>query len=113
MQVGLNTVVGIRYRMLNGKGEVLEDILEGSPATYLHGPGNILPALEARLEGMVTGEDKQIIVSGDTGFEGTDDSFSFEVVIDSVRPATEEEISLGRPKEEGEDEEDCGPDCIC
>ena len=113
MQIGANTVVGFRYRMRNGKGEVMEDILEGSSATYLHSQGNILPALEAQLEGMLAGEDKHIIVSGDTGFEGTDDSFSFEVVIDSVRPATEEEISLGRPKEEGEEEEYCGPDCIC
>ena len=112
MQIGVNTVVGFRYRMLNGKGEVLEDILEGSPATYLHGSGNIMPALEEQLEGLSAGDSKQIIVSGDTGFAGTDDEFSFEVIIDFVRSATEEEVNLGRPKEQGE-EEDCGPDCIC
>jgi hypothetical protein len=99
--------------MRNGRGEVLEDITEGSPAAYLHGSGNILPVLEEQLDGLSAGDSKQIIVSGDTGFEGMDDAFSFDVVIDFVRPATDEEISLGRPKEEGEDKEDCGPDCIC
>lgn len=113
MQIAANTVVHFRYRMWNGKGEVLEDITEGSPAQYLHGSGNILPALEAQLDGLFAGDRKHIIVSSDTGFEGTDDNFSFEVMIDFVRLATDEEISLGRPKEEGEDDEDCGPDCIC
>jgi len=113
MQVRANTVVGFRYRMRNGKGEILEDLLEGSPASYLHGSGNILPALEAQLHGLSAGDSKLIIVSGDTGFEETDDEFSFEVMIDFVRSATNEEKELGRPKEEGEDDEECGPDCIC
>jgi FKBP-type peptidyl-prolyl cis-trans isomerase SlyD len=113
MQVAANTVVGFRYKMRNSRGEVLEDITEGSPASYLHGSGSILPALEAQLEGLGAGESKHIIVSGDTGFEGTDDEFSFEVIIDFVRPATDGEQALGRSKEEGEDSEDCGPDCIC
>ena len=91
----------------------MEDITEGSPASYLHGSGNILPALEAQLDELSAGDSKKIFVSGDKGFEGMDDEFSFDVVIDFVRPATEEEIDLGRPKEIGEDEADCGPDCIC
>jgi FKBP-type peptidyl-prolyl cis-trans isomerase SlyD len=113
MQIAVNMVIGFRYRMRNGKGEILEDITEGSPVSYLHGSGNILPALEAQLDGLSAGDSKHIIVSGDMGFEGTDDEFSFDVMIDFVRLATDDEISLGRPKEEGEDEEDCGPDCIC
>jgi FKBP-type peptidyl-prolyl cis-trans isomerase 2 len=112
MLIGMNTIVAIRYIMRNGRGEVLENILEGSPAAYLHGSGTIRPELEVQLTGLATGERKQVIVSGAEGFEGMDDRFSFDVVIDSVRAATEKEVFMGRPEEEVQ-MEDCSPGCIC
>ncbi len=112
MNIGTNTIVGIRYKMQNSKGEVLEDILEGSPVEYLHGSGNILPALEAALAGLHAGDQKNILVSRDAGYSEVDDDFLFEVVIDTVRLATEDEIKKGSPVDEIE-VEDCGPGCVC
>ena len=112
MHVAANTIVAIRYKMQNSKGDELENILAGSPVEYLHGGGSILPALEANLIGLRAGDTKQIFVSKDAGFMEADDDFLFEVVIDSVRMATDEEIKKGCPLEEIEIEE-CGPECIC
>ncbi|WP_181308643.1 hypothetical protein [Rufibacter sp. XAAS-G3-1] len=112
MQIAANTVVSIRYKMQKSKGEILENILEGSPVEYLHGAGNILPALEADLVGLGAEDTKQVYLSRDAGFTEMDDDFSFDVVIDAVREATEEEITNGYPHEEIEIE-DCGPDCHC
>jgi FKBP-type peptidyl-prolyl cis-trans isomerase SlyD len=112
MQISAHTIVEFRYSMRNGKGEVLEDIMEGSPAVYLHGSGSILPMLETQMEGMMPGDRRQVVVSNEEGFREMDDHFSFEVVIDSVRPATAEEISTGCVQE-ALLEKDCPPGCIC
>jgi len=52
MKITNNAIVTIRYKMHNSKGEVLEDMLEGSPVEYMHGRGNILPQLENDLLGL-------------------------------------------------------------
>jgi len=97
--------------MKNSTGDVLQDILQGSPVEYLHGSGHILPALEANLTGLQPGDKKLVGISNETDFQ-LDASFYFDVVIDNVRPATEEELIRGKPiKPENNDE--CGPGCIC
>jgi len=111
MQVCSNAVVSLRYRMKNSQGDVLEDILQSKPVEYLHGSGGILPALEADLIGLQPGDKKLVVISNATSFQ-LDASFYFDVVIDDVRVATEEEIKKGKPAKEDMKEE-CGPDCIC
>jgi FKBP-type peptidyl-prolyl cis-trans isomerase SlyD len=110
MQIATHTIVAIRYSMQNSKGEVLENILEGSPVEYLHGSGHLLPELEDDLVGLRAGDKKQVFVSSKSYTE-VDDDFSFDIIVDSVRLATEEEIKMGRPMESVEEE--CGPECIC
>jgi FKBP-type peptidyl-prolyl cis-trans isomerase 2 len=43
-------VVALRYVMRNGKGDVLEDIMQASPVNYLHGSTGILPLLQTTVE---------------------------------------------------------------
>jgi FKBP-type peptidyl-prolyl cis-trans isomerase SlyD len=112
MKVACNTVVSMRYKMQNSKGEVLENILDGSSVEYLHGSGNILPTLEAYIAGLKAGDTKKIFIKRMADFQEVDDDFSFEVVIDSVRQASDEEIKKGFPLETDQPEE-CGPGCIC
>ena len=112
MNVAPNTVVAIRYRMQNSKGEVLEDILEGSPVEYLHGSGNILPALEGALADLKVGAKKEVLVSTAEGYGEVDDKFLFDVIIDAIRVATEDEIKKGCPINDDEVEV-CEDGCIC
>ncbi len=103
MRVEKNTVVYIRYIMKNGRGEVLENRMDERTG-YLHGSSGILPVLQAQLEGLKAGDEKQVYLSRQEGL--TDDDFSFEVIIDALRPALPEELALGYLVE-------CGDDCVC
>jgi FKBP-type peptidyl-prolyl cis-trans isomerase SlyD len=95
MEILEHTVVSIRYKMTNSKGEVLENTLEGEPINYIHGKGNILPALEAELNGLKKGDCKTILISKEKGYNETDDEFIVEVIIDEIRQATELELKEG------------------
>ena len=76
MKVATNTVVSLRYSMKNERGDLLEDIMNREPVDYLHGSGNILPALEANLEGLECGAQRSISVSFETNPDRKD-SFHF------------------------------------
>ena len=109
MRVMNNTVVSIRYRMENCNGEELENIMENEPVQYIHGAGDIMPALEAGLTGLNEGEKKSIFLTKKDGFAGLDDDFYIEVVVDGVRTATEDELIRGLQKPGKED--CCGSGC--
>ena len=115
MRITENTVVTLRFKMMNNRGEVLEDILEGPAIQYLQGSGTILPALESELAGLSSGAHKTILISEEEGYVETDDSFRVEVVVDDVRPATAKEISEGffYQKHNNVEQEYCGSDCTC
>ena len=81
------------------------------PVSYLHGSGNILPALESCLEGLKKGDQKSISISNETNSE-LHDQFYFDVTIDDVRPALDEEVKKGKPVRLGEANQ-CGPGCCC
>lgn len=55
MQVAQNAVVSIHYTLTNDGGEIL-DASRGEPLVYLHGAGNLIPGLEAALQGKQAGD---------------------------------------------------------
>lgn len=104
-----NSVVSIRYIMKNGAGEVLENTLNSEQVSYLHGSAGIQPLLQAQLEGLKAGDKKKVYLSEASGL--TDEDFIFEVIIDEVRTALEEEILLGYPVKLSVAK--CEADCDC
>lgn len=96
--------------MKNERGEVLEDIMDRQPVDYLHGSGNILPLLEAGIEGLQAGDKKSLVFNDDTS--NAADSYFIDVVIDNVRKATPFELQQGKPEPKPSDET-CGPGCCC
>ena len=111
MHITKNTVVSIRFRMETTAGDVLEDIMDEQPLNYIHGSGEILPALEEGLSGLKAGERKSIFISKENGYSGLDDDYSVEVVVDQVRPATEDELARGLSPDQ--DNEACDEGCCC
>lgn len=111
MIVDHNTVVSMRYGMKNSKGEVLTSLKECPTFTFLPGSGLILPALESKLIGMKKGEEKAVVVSPQE-VEGLGEQFYFNILIDDIRLATEDEIRSGLAPTEDKTE-DCGPACSC
>lgn len=102
-----NRVVSFRYVMRDAKGRVLEDTTAGEPTRYLHGADEISPLLQKQMEGLKEGATGDIALLQSMGNASGD--FYFRVFIETVRPATEEEILLGYPLTLA----DCGEDCEC
>lgn len=100
-------VVTMRYLMKAADGTVLEDTLGGEPVAIVQGSPHIFAALQQQLYGLTINEQKQIAL--DTNGDNTPD-FIFDVVIDDIRPATDEEIASGYP---GQNLTGCDPNCSC
>lgn len=56
MQIARDTVVSFHYRLSRSDGTEIENSRGSEPVAYLHGHGNLLPALEAQLEGRAAGD---------------------------------------------------------
>lgn len=109
MTVTKNMVVAFRYIMKNSRGEVVENIMEASSKSYLHGSTGIQAVLQLQFEGLEEGDTKTIYLKKEN-VQATED-FTFDVVIDEIRPALKEELMLGYPVVI--DNLICDEDCIC
>src|SRR5262245_28884487 len=57
MKIARDAVVRFHYTLTAADGERIESSRDhDEPLTYLHGHGNLIPALEQRLEGHAAGE---------------------------------------------------------
>lgn len=108
-RVKKDRIVSIRYIMKDAEGSILEDSMKGEPVSYLHGAAGIHFVLQSQLEGLKAGDRKTVSLLKESGLTGAD--IIFEVFIDEVRLALEEEILLGYPVTM--DVQKCGTDCIC
>lgn len=52
VKISSDAVVTFHYSLQDTTGDILESSRGGDPSAYLHGAGNILPSLEAALEGL-------------------------------------------------------------
>jgi FKBP-type peptidyl-prolyl cis-trans isomerase SlyD len=109
MHVEKNHIISIRYTMKNGQGVMLENTMMADPVNYLHGSSSIEAGLQAQLEGLERGARKKIYLLSSSGL-ATDD-FEFDVIIDDIHIATEEEIILGYPVNKYSSK--CEEDCVC
>lgn len=56
LKVEDNKVVTFEYTLKNDNGEILDSSSKNAPLEYLHGAGNIVPGLEAEMEGKKVGD---------------------------------------------------------
>ena len=95
--------------MKNSKGEVIEDTMGSYPKYYLHGSSAIQAYLQLQFEGLKVGDTKIIYLKKESGL--TNEDFTFNIIIDKLYPASEEELMLGYPVIR--DNLICNDDCIC
>jgi FKBP-type peptidyl-prolyl cis-trans isomerase SlyD len=62
MQITANSVVTMNYRLTDDAGTVIDESQDGS-FNYLHGAQNIIPGLEAELEGKQAGDELTVTVA--------------------------------------------------
>jgi FKBP-type peptidyl-prolyl cis-trans isomerase SlyD len=61
-------VVSIHYKLTNDNGEEIDSSAGGDPLTYLHGANNIVPGLEAALDGKSTGDAVQVVIKPEDAY---------------------------------------------
>lgn len=83
-----NTIVSISYSMRNSRGELLET----TTTSYLHGSSDISPVLQAQLEGLEPGQEKQVYLK--KGQEDADDDFTFDVTVIAIHEPSPLKIHL-------------------
>ena len=74
MQITANTVVSIDYTLTNARGEVLDSSEGREPLAYLQGHQNIIPGLEAALEGKSAGDQFEVSIPPEEAYGQRDES---------------------------------------
>ncbi|GIU08879.1 MULTISPECIES: peptidylprolyl isomerase [unclassified Shewanella] len=81
MKITEKCAVSIHYRLSDAKGQLVESSFEGEPMIYLHGAENMIPGLEAALEGKVQGDILDVTVDAEQGYGAYHDGLRQEVPI--------------------------------
>lgn len=92
MQISKNLVATIEYELTDDGGEVIDTSKGGPPLAYLHGAGNLIPGLEAELEG-----------------KGSGDSFKVRIDPENAYGPRHDELVQGVPRSQFPEEADIQP----
>ena len=68
MQITEHSVVTFEYTLTGDDGQVLDSSEGGDPLAYIHGLGNIIPGLEAALEGRAAGDAFKVSIPPDQAY---------------------------------------------
>jgi len=74
MQIAKNKVISIDYTLCDAQGTELDTSLGRGPFAYIHGIGNIIPGLEAALEGKSAGDQVNAVISPENAYGTRDES---------------------------------------
>src|SRR4051812_47889299 len=86
MQITKGFRVRIEYELKAKGGDVIESSAKTGPLEYVHGSGQLLPGLEARLEGARTGAEIKGEIPAGEAF-GSEDAFPTKVIPRAEFPA--------------------------
>lgn len=76
--------VGFEYTLTLGDGTVVESNVGGDAFTYVHGEGQILPALEQELSGMAVEDSKQVTLEPEEAYGEVNEAAFQEIPIAQV-----------------------------
>ncbi len=76
MQISKNKVVTLKYRLTDDDGDLIDESTDAEPMAYIHGVGNLIPGLEAALEGKQKGDALKVTVNPDEGFGDRNDELT-------------------------------------
>jgi FKBP-type peptidyl-prolyl cis-trans isomerase SlyD len=93
VKIAKNAVAALEYTLKNDGGEVLDTSDGRDPLTYLHGAENLIPGLEAELEGKGAGDELSVRIAPADAY-GERDEEMMQTVSRDVMPA-DAEIEVG------------------
>ncbi|MSR62402.1 MAG: peptidylprolyl isomerase [Planctomycetes bacterium] len=94
MKVAKNAVVSIHYTLTAPDGQVLDSSSAGEPLAYVHGLGNLIPGLEARLEGHGKSEPFDVTLAAVDGYGERDERLVQKIERNQLPPSIELELGL-------------------
>lgn len=101
MKIAKDTVVSLRYELVDAEGELLEKTEE--PVSYLHGGyDGIFPLVEEELHGKAVGDQCRVTMQPDDAFG----EYDHTLVMVEPRSAFPEEIEVGMQFEGGPESAD-------
>lgn len=77
--ISKDKVVVFDYRLTDPTGTLIDSSEEGEPMAYLHGHGNLIPGLEAHLEGKAAGEEFSVSLEPEDAYGLRDESLIAQV----------------------------------
>lgn len=93
MRVAKNKVISIDYVLTDAQGAELDSSRGKGPFAYIHGIGNIIPGLEAALEGKSKGDQVNAVVQPESGYGVRDENLVQHLAHSQFD--IEEEIQVG------------------
>ena len=97
--------IGIfHYTLYNSAGELLDSSRDGQPMPYLHGHSNIVPGLEAALEGKTVGDTVKAEIAPAQAYGEFDEDGFIQVHREEFPPGQFEEIELGMSYEAADED---------
>lgn len=79
MKISKNTVARINYTLRDDSGAVIDSSEGCGPFEYLHGNGNLIPGLEAALEGREPGDKFALSIAPKDGYGERDEALIVEI----------------------------------
>lgn len=74
MQIAKNRVISIDYTLTDAQGTELDSSQGRGPLDYIHGIGNIIPGLEAALEGKSKGDQVNAVIPPEKAYGTRDEN---------------------------------------
>lgn len=94
MQIAANMIVRIDYTLTNDHAQIIDRSEDGEPLTYLHGARNIIPGLEAALDGKQAGDSLTVRIPPTEAYGERDDRLIQMVPRDMFEDNAELEIGM-------------------
>ncbi|MFL0798409.1 MAG: peptidylprolyl isomerase [Cellvibrionaceae bacterium] len=96
MTIADKKVVTMQYTVKNSQGEVLDSSEQaGSPLVYLHGAQNVVPGLEAALNGKQAGDKMEVTLEPAEAYGERMDELIQEVPRSAFEGIAEKELTIG------------------
>jgi FKBP-type peptidyl-prolyl cis-trans isomerase SlyD len=93
MQVAKNKVISIDYTLTDAQGTELDTSHGRGPFAYIHGIGNIIPGLEAALEGKSMGDQVNAVIPPEKAYGTRDENLVQQ--LPRSRFDTDQDIQVG------------------
>lgn len=94
-KIANDVVVSLKYKLwLDENDELIEESEAGDPLMYLHGHDNIIPGLEAALDGRTLGETLTVIVEPEEGYGEYDEDDVDEIPLADLPTELEPELGM-------------------